>query len=153
MKKVFVLGVFLMIAIICQSQGRAVHGYYAQVTIAANDSLCFPSMCVRGGNSGSRVFIAIDTIIELNAVKVGWDQTAGFKFNFTIYESYYGYGHFRQPIPYIFNSFVANNVDVFGGIDLETVLPAIIQSNLASAMAINQNRITVNCYYYNYPSY
>jgi len=108
MKKLIILLAFIACFLNAESQGRPIHGYYAQITIPVGDSICFPSMCVRAGQFGNKIFIEFDSIVETNVVKTGWDQTVGFNFNFKIFENYYGYGHYREPIPYPVSSFSVN---------------------------------------------
>jgi hypothetical protein len=153
MKKIiFFLALTALFSVNAKSIGRPIHGYIALITVAANDSFCFPTVCVKGGATGVKIYVQIDSIMKMNSVKIGIDQTIGLEITFAFYDSYYGYGHFRGPIPYPITSFMITNIDVFGGIDLEAVIPALIKTNLATSLGINANRITVNSYYYNYPS-
>jgi hypothetical protein len=154
MKKIiFFLGIIALLNANVLSVGRPIHGYIGLVTIPANDSAFCQSVCIYGGSSGTKAYIQIDSIIEMNSVKIGIDQTMGLMVKFKIYANYYAYGHFRDPIYFPISSFIIDNIDVFGGIDLETQLPLLIKNGLATALNINSTRITITSYYYNYPSF
>ena len=150
MKKLIFLIALALFGLQSYSQGREIHGYYAQITIPTGDSICFDAICVKGSATGSKLFIEIDSILSFNIVKVGWDQTLGVYMNYKVFENYYAYGHYRTTLKR--GQALISNYDVFDGV-LETFLPVMFKERLALDFNVNPSRVTVSSFYYNYPSY
>lgn len=134
--------------IISYSQGREIHGYFAQVQIPTNDSICFDAICVKAGPTGNKILVELDSTAYFNIVKVGVDQTLGVRIYYRVYENYYAYGHYRSPLKqgYI----TATGYDVFGA-ELETTLYQLIKTKVAQLFNVPESKVTVSSFYYNYP--
>lgn len=140
MKKLILISAFFFLTLLINAQvKKPLRGYYAKIT---KDSLFIPTGVLK-----TSFWVEIDSLPKFNIAKVGWDQTLKIELTFKIYESYYRYWNFYAPINYPISSFLIQNIDIFGGIDLETWLPTNIRSNLATIFQVPESSITMYSYY------
>jgi hypothetical protein len=153
MKKILlsVLLVALVVSINAQDR-KPLRGFYAKITLINNDSIPVEDNVLKAKTYPTVWYFAeIDTNYIGNNAKVGFDQTARFKYSYKLYYDYYQYWNYtrfnalRMVLP---TSFETGWVSVFDGdYSFETDMPLEIGVGLSQRLGIPIGQIQILSYY------
>jgi hypothetical protein len=140
MKKLILIFTLLALLLNSNAQLKPLKGYYAKIT---KDSLITPSTVLY-----TNFWVEIDSIQQVNNVRIGWDQVITYTtISFKIYKGYYYYRNWFSNIYYPVSSFSIQNIDIIDGWYLETWMPAVLKTNLATIFQVAESAVTIYSYY------
>jgi len=140
MKKLILIFTLLALLINSNAQLKPTKGYFANIS---KDSLVTPTTVLY-----TKFWVEIDTAQIIDNSRIGWDQIIPYtNISFKIYKGYYYYRNWYLSISYPVSSFSVQNIDVIDGWFLETWMPAILKSNLATIFQVAESAVTIYSYY------
>lgn len=151
MKKILlsVLLVALVVSINAQNR-KPLKGFYAKITLIGNDSIMTEDYVLKAKTYPTIWYFAeIDTNMVTNIAKVGFDQTARFKYTYKLFFDYWQYWNYYNPLRLLPpTTFETGWISVFDGdFSFETDIATQIATGLASCLNIPIGRIQILSYY------